>query len=934
MIRRSTDSTSKPPTAFDDLSQGIPKVGATRVDPVVRAVGRKLLRTTQYTSNAQFGVRRSLNTDRTGLFSRISEKTASAIVDNRNAMQVLPDLEIVMNLLVSSILAPKDLVTTEITYSLRNKVVRAEIAQKMLEVIRTHFETYHKLKEILEPALEDSLFKTGSYPVLILAENTVDQIINGQQHVTLESFSGQMTADKTAFKPIGYLGNRVEPGSTETAENSLGLEGFGLGRKSSSNYDPKSFLDGLTITDNPNILKLPKIRDRMRADKVAQLLHRSGVRTTLENVNPADELVESLYRPRNYVPQDQANVPTTGASPRPTVGHPLVMKLPSEAVIPVHEPSNPSKHLGYFILVDPTSGSPVMKSTEEDYYREMTVNYSQNQSMVSGILREAKRLNQGLGTLDINQTDVHRLEQLYGDVLEYELNSRLKRGVYGAGATVARPEEIYRIMLARALAGKMTQLLYVPEEMLIYIAFDYNQYGIGVSLLTKSIILAGQRANLSIASVMAELKNAVARSKVTITLDEEDDDPSGTVEHAITEQAKLRRSSYPMFVSAPNDIVDWLQNAAVEFEINGNTGYPSTKVDISDYNSNKTVPNIELQKDLRDRHLWSFGIPPELVDTARGSEFATSIVTNNLMLIKTVLRHQQTFTPFLEDYVRTYTLSDGILMEELREIIRAAKRNPSTDGLQTTTSGAKDKIGGSKGDDVDRLIIDFLNDIQVDLPKPEGAKTQNIQEAYEKQQGFVEKVLEAYVSDAAISNELAGLVGGQTDTLKNALVALFMRRWVRENGALPMMDELTELGENDSPGLDLLAEIEAHSSPMKINLRDFLVKGMRRKAADDKVIQTVEEQTGADAGSGGGGGSYDAGGETTDAGGDAGGDGGFGDISFDAGGDDEGGEGEDGEGVGGETSSEESSESTETTTSEDGTATTTSSSSSSNSSSS
>lgn len=915
-------------TAFDDLSHGVPKVGTSRVDPVVRSVGRKLLRTTMSTSQSMYGLRRSVNTDATGLFTRISQKTTVSIVDARNAMQLLPDIELAMNLLVTSILSPKDMNTIEITYSLRNKVIRSETAKRMIDVLRTHFETHHNLKEMLTPALEDMLVKTGSYPLLVLAENTVDQIINGQQAVTMESLKGELDQSGAGFRPVGFLGNPVEPSKNEN-KDSLGLESLAnVGQP--LHYSAESvFVPNLLISDNSNILKLSSIRERMRSDAVNRLLRRSKLRTTMETHTSADELVESLYRSRTYIAERQINVPSTGSTGRPTIGHPLVLKLPSESVIPVHEPSNPTKHLGYFIMIDP-AGNPIFKATEADYYQEMTANYSVNQSMVSSVLREAKRVQLGLN-IDVNNSDVNQLERIYGDLVEYELNSRLKRGIYGSGATAARPEEVYRIMLARALAGKMTQLLYVPEDMLIYMAFDYNQYGVGVSLLQKSIILAGQRANLSVASVMAELKNAVSRTKLLITLDEEDDDPSGTVEHIITEHAKLRQGSYPMSIYAPNDIINFLQNAAVDIEVNGNTGYPSTKVDVSDYNSNKVVPNMDLQKDLRDRQSWAFGIPPELIDTARGADFATSIVTNNLMLIKNVMRRQQQFTPLLEEFVRVYVLSDGILLDQLREILRESDRDPSTDGIVSTVNTARDQIGGSQGDNIDRQIVDFLTDLKIDLPKPEGAKTDNLSQAYDKQKEFLTKALDEYLSDGAISYELSGEIGAQGDALKNALSAMFMRRWLRDNGVLPELDELVQLGENDSPGLDLMAEIEAHTSPMKVNLRDFIVKYLRRKAADDAVLQTVETQLGTEVGGSAGGSTETSSDDTGDGGGGGSDDGGFGaDFGdFDTSGGDK-----DEEEDGGEGSETSESSSSETSTSSDGSTTTKSESSSSSSSSS
>lgn len=842
---------SDKPTAFAEYAAGPPVPGAVRVDSTVKAVSRILLANPMPGRATASGIRKGISSDPSSTLRRISNRTTSRIVDARNAMKLLPEIELAMNILVSSILSPKDLNTIELTFSQRNKVVRSDVATKMLEIIRVHFESHHKLKEQLTPMLEDVLFKTGSYPMLILAENTIDYLINGPEAVTMESLSGFLERPATGsssrhFAHLGYLGNFSFEGSGE--DESFGLEGF-------ANFKPTSYspaaalLPNVTILDNPNVLKLPQIRARMRADLAKKKLEAVHLRPKLSTESAsteADALIRSLYKNPNYKMEHNINIPTTGAVDRATIGHPTVIKLPSESVIPVHEPSNPSKHLGYFIILE--NGTPVNTASRLDYLGEINALYRNNESMISATLRDAARINNGYPREGTN-IDARDLERIYGDLVEYELNQRLKRGAYGAGATVARPEEVYRVMLYRALLGKRTQLLYVPEEMLTYVAFDYDEAGIGISLLQKSIALAAQLANLTVSATLTEMKNAVSRTRLSITLDEEDPDPSGTVEHIVTEHVKLRRGNYPMTVFPPNDIANIIQQAAIEIEVNGNTGYPGTKLDVTDFSSNKVVPNDTLMKSMRDRLIWSFGLPPEVIDTSRGADFAVSVVNNHLLLTKSVMHHQQTLTPFIEKYVRAYVLSDGILLNELRQCLEESTRDPAVDGIEATRATAKDKIGGSNGNNFDRLIVDFLNDLQADLPKPEGAKLDNLVKAYTDHKQFLTQAVDEWLSEAALGGDLIGAeMAGSIEKAKAALVARWMRNWMRENGMSDPFDELLDIGESGAPGLDLLAEVLAHSDPIRMNLRDFLIKNTRRAAADEAVLERVKEQTGSDMG--------------------------------------------------------------------------------------
>ena len=69
----------------------------------------------------------------------------------------------------------------------------------------------------------------------------------------------------------------------------------------------------------------------------------------------------------------------------------------------------------------------------------------------------------------------------YQDVVEADLLARLRNGIYSSSAKIASNQEIFRIMLSRSLAGDMTQVLWVPKELLTYVAFEYDEDGVKLS---------------------------------------------------------------------------------------------------------------------------------------------------------------------------------------------------------------------------------------------------------------------------------------------------------------------------------------------------------------------------------------------------------------------------------------------------------------------
>jgi hypothetical protein len=156
------------------------------------------------------------------------------------------------------------------------------------------------------------------------------------------------------------------------------------------------------------------------------------------------------------------------------------------------------------------------------------------------------RANVSLTGRDCNINDVEKASRAFQEVIENEITSRLRNGIDGVSATIASNEEVYRLMFARHLANQMTQVLYVPSELMTYFCYKHDKNGIGVSLLENNRLLNSLRAMLLFSRVMAETRNAVGMTKVDIKLDPEDPDPyktSATVKHAF---AKARAENFPL----------------------------------------------------------------------------------------------------------------------------------------------------------------------------------------------------------------------------------------------------------------------------------------------------------------------------------------------------------------------------------------------------
>ena len=119
----------------------------------------------------------------------VSDNTKGRIRDNENIVALFPDVELAIQILISSILSPKDMVKTDIIYKAKEHILPSEVINKINLIVASHIESYYKLDEEFQDILRATLFTSGSYVKVVLPESTVDEIINDNSSVSTESLS-------------------------------------------------------------------------------------------------------------------------------------------------------------------------------------------------------------------------------------------------------------------------------------------------------------------------------------------------------------------------------------------------------------------------------------------------------------------------------------------------------------------------------------------------------------------------------------------------------------------------------------------------------------------------------------------------------------------------------------------------------------------------
>lgn len=781
------------------------------------------------------------------VLNAVSDRTASVAKDIESMEQLLPDIELAAQILVSSILSPKDMGAPNLNFTYATSFPNEELGGKLLKVVSDYFTDDYRINEELSEILHDILFRKGSYPRMIVPESSLDQIINDRGRVSMESLRPFVNADDMSVSNLGLLGDPRSTARKGTdAGDKLSMESLfgtvhGAGRSVPKYTEISSHI---SVIDNPDAIKMPTLYRKISHDKTQSTLasrfatlearrsteKRKNQKKRNEKIKEKDidygrsdrDIEKNMDKGRNHDMETVVELKTKYATDREMVGHPMVVHLSTEAVIPAHIPSNPKEHIGYFVLLD-QFGNPISTSTATDHYRDLQASFQQtgNENQVSTVLKELR------GTADMGDMGTSTVQSIneatsaFADVIERNLLERMRKGMGHDSIELARPNDVYQIMLWRTLKKKHTQMLYVPAELMSYMAFYYNNQGVGKSLLEESRILGSVRVMLMFANTMASIRNSTSRTELSIDLDPNDTDPMSTIDQVRDAFMRSRSQLYPLGEGDPAAVVKYLQQSGVDVVYGGHPGLPEMKVETNERSPGKVLMDRELEETLRHQHIMSLGLSPETVDTSTSVDFATTLVNSSLLLSKRVALYQRGYEDMQNDFVRKYTENSEVLITKLINVIEE--------------HGEKDEK-----DEPMAVVDSFIAAMECELPKPDAATLETQMESFESYSRSLDMAMDAWISDEFAIMDAEGDVSQYIREMRAAVKAHYLRRWLRENNVFPELEEITELDDKGNAVYNFAESQGKHMEAVLKSMHDYLEKA--RKAAT-KRNEKLDEQT-------------------------------------------------------------------------------------------
>lgn len=800
-------------------------------------------------------------------YERVNKAQLGQIIDSnkfrlrdiRNMLELFPDLELLMQIVVSSILSPKDMVSSELIYRTKDDVLPQELTAKLNEMLRSDMDATYHLTENLYTIVAETMFTVGSYMDVVIPESAIDAVINKETRLSNEALSvffDNPASEKPTLRTRGILGSP----SSGVAKMGFSFEAFKSVNRVATGATAEITLDTqslyIQVSDNEQLLKFAPALEAHQSMSIESLYRPEATQYHEAEDLSSKDFKSVVYKASPGETESFLVIPTKEQVGRKSIGRPLVMHIPSEAIIPVHVPGNEKDHIGYLIAME-IDGHPVSMKTNQQYLDTAnTMDFSKQQSSSSGLagslLTKAKH---NLTSTDRNNATLDDVSAIYTTLVEADLVQRIKNGRYGREVALSKNEELYRIMLARALSERYTQVVYIPKELATYICFDYFDNGIGKSALDKIKMLSSLRAVTMFSRVVGSAKNSIPVTKVNMTLSEDDPDPESTIETSTHEILKMRQMSFPLGINNGPDLVNWIHRAGLMMTFQGHPGIPETAFEFENVRMDHTLPDENLEESLRKQSYMALSVSPETVDNGFNAEFATTSANNNILFSKRVMQWQAILSPFLSDMVKKRAKNDSVIYLKMKNTILDNKGLI----LQSLTD-EEDKARYNANPELFcvRMLEAYIDNIDIALPKPDVTNIRTQFEAFKDHVEALDEGLKAWADSTFVSPEFAGQTSEIIDKIKEVAKAYLVRKYMTDNGFLPEL--ATMFGDaEDVNNSEFITENTTHFKRLLQTALRF-VKDMKPVAAAcDKDMANLD----VDASSGGSGmsSSDDTGGE-------------------------------------------------------------------------
>lgn len=701
-----------------------------------------------------------LNVDVINQLTKIVNTNIEKSRMNEDILKLFPDTEKCIQIIVSSIVCPNDLITTNINYNLDNLNLPVELSTNIVNYVKKYIEKNYDLESNLYKIIKETLFLKGSYAQIVIPENLLDNYIN-KSDITINNVYGN--------NHIFNIGNTTYTVSKESLDPKI----QSILKDDIKNINCMEKDLNISIEDTPfNLISFK------RNIKYAKNLAKNDF-YKIANENLLE--IEDIFKEPEELDAKDTYIFNTFGNNRESVTKPLVMNVNSEYLIPIYVKGDPSSHIGYFLLTD-ENYNPINANGTLNGLESYCSNTYTNSSVSSSSYLITKARESLYGMIK-NDPTYEEMELVYSNMLENLLKDKINNSKLGNVAQIGNTEEIYKIMFSRSIRNNETKLIYLPEEMVVYYAHEYRINGTGKSVLEDLAVICSIRAINFFARVMATVRNSINTTTFKIKLDDNDLDPQSTIDDIVSSIMESYQLSLPIGLTNITNLAEWAYTLGKEFVFE-HPRISNIEVDKSNVSGEKIVPDSDLDEKLFEQVCLRCGVTADMVRSGFENDFATTVVTKNLLFAKEISLHHIWVNKCISNHVKKLLLNDPIVNGVINSILSKEIKKVKKYNLDSEQNGYENDINYKMKENelVKLLTFKIIDTIECSLPAPEIADATSLAETFDKERGAAEKFLDSILSDEILPDDLAGESGQYITMIKSMVLGLYSIDWANKNG--------------------------------------------------------------------------------------------------------------------------------------------------------
>lgn len=684
-------------------------------------------------------------------------------------IELYPEVELVMEIMTSLIIAPNDAETETLLLDLNNTELPSHVVASISDLFEAHINNEYKIIDKLDDIIKESLYTHGSYVELNIPTMFINDILK---------------LDKTTLR--------------------AGLESY---IKTNERHEySKEVVDSdlkITITDSlVDITLSTLVNDDIKAGNENKFYSDTF---GMENITAGTESL--VYR-------DGLAFATGYENNDGNIDKPIVKKVNPASIIPIADANNPKVHYGYFYLVGKDG-----RDIKTDFKNQTE---EQDEDYIKGIFTNINRVKNNIGK--DNTPEISNIADMKKFILRNKLDEYLEtlNMDYKTDVNIELDDTLALTLAEYVIDKRALKVIYLPKELVSYYAINFRSNGTGSGLLERVTTLASIRGIMTFSNLLAFVKSSISTSEVTIEADPDDPNYRLTVKKVLAEVVKNNQYKLPVRMLKANSFIQWTHKLGYKVKTI-HPEFPDMNITVEEKANEVNPVDTELFEKIDKQILTALYFSPEMLEESHNVDFATQARQQFFILNKRVKKIQKNYNKLITDDVRKKFLLDGSLITKLKTILEANISDIKKKMVKANSTLNIDKAKKVSDEHlVKRIMFTLLSNVNVSLQKPNKVSEEVSLDKFNNFTDMLDGVLEKLLSEDAIPEELIGDLSGKLQNASAAIKIGLIRDYMANNKILPELNKMFTLDENGKPDSSLLESFGSYSAVLNEIIVPFI----------------------------------------------------------------------------------------------------------------